>query len=736
MISVVGRGLVMAALLFATLGCVMGFVAGSRYSDRAWQLTRGFALAFAGSMIGANLLMVYALLVDDFTVHYVAQVGSTESPTIITIISLWSSLEGSILFWGGVLALYVIAMVNLLRAKQYREYAPWALHVMLGIAIFFALLVSSIADPFAYVEPAALARDWAARGVSESGPGPNPLLQNHWLMAVHPPTLYLGYVGMAAPFSLICAALLAGRLDAGWMTPIRRWMMVPWAFLSVGIVLGGWWSYAVLGWGGAWAWDPVENASFMPWLTGTAFLHSAMVLERRGLLRDWTLTLGLATFLLTMLGTFMTRSGVFNSVHSFTQSDIGPTFLAFIAVSFIYSVVLLATRSHLLDREDKNLGALANVLGPDGKVTGQSILKGLLGREFAILIQNALFTVFTFTVLLGTVYPLLVEQFQDRRISVGEPYFDRWALPVGLGLVFMMGVGPSLPWGRLPTKQVLSRFVPPVIVGLVATAIIYAMGMTKPTPLLAVFVCGWAFWGNFNELLTPVRQRMKARNENVATATVQVVKRTRRRFGGHIAHYGIILATFALALSRGYRVESDFNIPNGGSIEFQGYSVTFLGRELEKQPHRDSVIARFYAVPGAPPAQSVMDAAADEWRVESKSFLRTGVVGVFAGSLLDAVAPRSVFEPRMNYYKGSKMSDPIWSPDVRTTLSSDLYFSLIEVPQDGKSVQLKLIRRPFMAWLWWSAPLIFLGTMISAWPARTKRASSEQPTTAAAGEPA
>lgn len=679
MISVLGRSLIMAALLFATFGSVVGFVAGARYSLRAWNLTRNAAIGFATSMIAANLLMVYALLTHDFSVGYVAQVGSTEATTIITIISLWSSLEGSILFWGGVLAVYVLAMVVVLRKPEYREFAPWTLHVMLAISVFFALLVGSIANPFAPVDPATLAMEWRMKGVPETGPGPNPLLQNHWLMAVHPPTLYLGYVGMAAPFSLICAALLAGRLDSGWMGPIRRWMLVPWAFLTVGIVLGGWWSYAVLGWGGAWAWDPVENASFMPWLTGTAFLHSAMVLERRGLLRDWTLALGMSTFLLTMLGTFMTRSGVFNSVHSFTQSDIGPTFLAFIAVSFGYSVVLLATRSHLLDRDDQSLGALAMVLGPDGKLTSASA-RGVLGREFAILVQNALFTVFTFTVLLGTTYPLLVESLQDRRISVGEPYFDRWALPVGLALVFMMGVGPALPWGRLPLDQVAKRFVPPVLVGAAFTGVFAAIGFTKPLPLLCLFVCGFALWSNFNEMLTPVLQRMRTRNENPAVATARVISRTRRRFGGQIAHYGVILATFALALSRGYRLERDFSIPNNGSIEFQGYQVTYLGSELQKQTHRDSVLARF----------SVSSGGRD----------------------------LGVYEPRMNYYRGSRMTDPIWTPDVRSMPTGDLYFSLIEIPPDGKSVQLKLIEQPYMMWLWWSAPLIFLGTLIAAWPAR------------------
>ncbi len=715
MISNLGRGLVLAALFFATMGSVMGFVAGSRYSERAWRLTRAFAIGFSTTMLAANLLMVYALLIHDFTVAYVAQVGSTQTPTIITIISLWSSLEGSILFWGGVLALYVLGVVNLLRSEEYREYAPWALHVMLGVAIFFTLLVGSIADPFAYVPPEQLRQEWAMKGIASTGPGPNPLLQNHWLMAVHPPMLYLGYVGMAAPFSLICAALLAGRLDAGWMTPVRRWMLVPWAFLSVGIVLGGWWSYAVLGWGGAWAWDPVENASFMPWLTGTAFLHSAMVLQRRGLLRDWTLTLGMASFLLTLLGTFMTRSGVFNSVHSFTQSDIGPAFLTFIAITFLYSVILLATRSHILDREDAQLGALAHVFTADGRFTAKSIVRGALSREFSILVQNALFAVFTFTVLLGTVYPLLVEQFENRRMSVGEPYFDRWALPVGLAIVFMMGVGPALPWGGLPSSRTARTFVPPTLAGVALAGLVALGGMTKPIPLLAVFVCGFATWANFNELLTPVLQRIRSKKESPLRATVQVIKRTRRRFGGQVAHYGVVLATFALALSRGYRVEQDFRILEGETVSFQGYSVTFLGREEVREPHRQSTMARLHAVRGPAPDRSTMLAEAEAWEAVSRS---RGPLGTAVASLVELFDPRTIFEPRMNFYVGSRMRDPIFSPDTRSTFGSDLYFSLVELPPDGASVHVKLIERPFMMWLWWSAPLIFAGSVLAAWPAR------------------
>ncbi|MBT3219735.1 MAG: cytochrome c biogenesis protein CcsA, partial [Proteobacteria bacterium] len=288
-------------------------------------------------MIGANCLMVYALLVNDFSVLYVTEVGSLNSPIYIRLVALWSSLNGSILFWGAVLGMYILGLIWDV-GDRHREYMPYTLHVMLCISVFFALIVASIADPFQPVSPVPL-----------DGPGPNALLQNHWLMAFHPPTLYLGYVGMSVPFSMICAALLTGRLDAGWMAPLRRWMLIPWIFLTIGLLLGGWWSYGVLGWGGYWSWDPVENASLHPWLTGTAFLHSAMVLQRRGRLRDWTLILGMLTFLLTLIGTFMTRSGVFNSVHSFTQSDIGPVFLVFIGICLVYAVVLLALRSPVLE---------------------------------------------------------------------------------------------------------------------------------------------------------------------------------------------------------------------------------------------------------------------------------------------------------------------------------------------------------------------------------------------------
>ena len=345
--------------------------------------------------------------------------GSRATPLVYTIVSLWSALEGSILFWGAILAVYVFAF-----ARAHRNDPP--------------------------TNPAARARDDARGGrllllphrrpgqpvrprstpVPPDGPGPNPLLQNHVLMVIHPPMLYLGYVGMVVPFGIAVAALLRGQLGDAWMAPLRRWTLIPWTFLSVGIVLGAWWAYAVLGWGGYWAWDPVENASFLPWLTATAFLHSAMVQERRHTLKLWTLSLSLGSFLLTILGTFMTRSGVFNSVHSFTQSEIGPTFLVFLGV--------------VLRRSPSCSSRCAGpLLVPEGT------LGSVASRETAILVNNLLFAGLTFTVLLGTVFPLVREAFSGVRISVGEPYFNRHGgaargghpLPDGRGALAALGAG-------------------------------------------------------------------------------------------------------------------------------------------------------------------------------------------------------------------------------------------------------------------------------------------------------
>ncbi|MDX1395729.1 MAG: cytochrome c-type biogenesis CcmF C-terminal domain-containing protein, partial [Gemmatimonadota bacterium] len=444
MLSALGYASVMAALLGAVIMAIAGFRTGLTRSGNELTATiarRASYFAFA-AMTAAMLVMEVALLTHDFSVEYVASVGSRETPTYYTAISLWSSLDGSILFWGWILAGYG-ALFAFTRRREWGvpgpkvgrdgglaaglRMTPVVTAVIGCVGIFFYELLAGPANPFGLVDPA-----------PANGPGPNPLLQNHPLMGLHPPMLYFGFVGMTVPFAFAIAGLLIGNIEARWLRDARRWTIAAWAFLSMGIIGGGWWSYEVLGWGGAWAWDPVENASFLPWLTATAFLHSAMVQERRGMLKTWNLTLMISTFLLVLFGTFLTRSGIIDSVHAFAEGAIGPIFFGFIALVLITSLVLIGWR--------------ANRLHAPGQI------EGAVSRESAFVLNNLLLVGFTFTVLLGTVFPLIVEAINGDRISVGAPYFDMVASPIGLALLFLMGVGPALPWRRASGEKIRKTF--------------------------------------------------------------------------------------------------------------------------------------------------------------------------------------------------------------------------------------------------------------------------------------
>ncbi|MEL6338475.1 MAG: heme lyase CcmF/NrfE family subunit [Myxococcota bacterium] len=647
--AILGQGCVLLGLVAATFGSVIGLTGGALQNVRMLRWTRVAVYVFAAAMVLANLVMIRALLQHDFSVSYVAQVGSRSTPTWVTVVSLWSSLEGSILFWGAILGLYLAAFTYFNR-DRYREYMAYALGIMLVVGAFFALLIAGPAIPFVHLDPA-----------PPDGPGPNPLLQNHILMVIHPPSLYLGYVGMTVPFGIACAALLRGRLSEGWLKPLRRWTMIPWTFLSIGIILGGWWAYEVLGWGGYWAWDPVENASFLPWLAATGYLHSTVVQERKRILKAWTLALVLTAFLLTLLGTFMTRSGVFNSVHSFTQSPIGPIFLGFLAVCTIGSLALLAGRSHLLEAEGR--------------------IEAVASRESAFLFNNLLFAVFTFTVLLGTVFPLITEAVRGVQVSVGEPYFDRMAIPIGLAMVFMMGVGPILPWGKPKLDVVLRSFVSPTIAGLVVAAASVALGIHAPMVVLTLSLCGFATVVSLEQIFGPVWERKRRRGESLGAAIQRVASGHRRRVGGHIVHLAVFLIVAAIAVSSAYKVSAEASLERGQSMELGRYTLTYDNTFVREYPHKRSVFARIEVRKG--------------------------------DKLVD------VLEPRLNFYE--RQREPIGTPDVRSGFGSDLYLSLLSYRPDGTRVGLRAFKIPMVVWLWWAIPLIALGSVVSLWPKRRAR---------------
>jgi cytochrome c-type biogenesis protein CcmF len=638
--------LILLGLLVATVGAIVGFATGRRPSAAGWAWTRRLAYAFAGLMAAANLLMVYALLAHDFSVSYVAQVGSRRVPNWVSVTSLWSSLEGSILFWGLVLGAYIAAATRINR-DRHPEYMPQAVGVWLACAAFFCFLLAGPAQPFQTVpNPPA------------DGPGPNPLLQNHLLMVVHPPFLYAGYVGMTIPFGLACAALIAGRLGPAFLRPLRSWLLLPWVFLTCAIVLGGWWAYEVLGWGGYWAWDPVENASLLPWLTATAALHSAILTERKGILKGWTTTLVLASFLLTILGTFMTRSGVFNSVHSFTQSAIGPTILVFLAAATLVSVALLALR---VDR-----------LVAEGRI------EDARSRDSAFLLNNLLFVLFTFTVLIGTVFPLIVEAVRGVQMSVGRPYFDRMAVPVGAALLFLMGVGPALPWGRASAEQLRRALLPP-LAGAAALALLgLAAGVRGGWTLLTLAFGGYTAQVTLSELFLPVRQRMRAHGESVGRALVEAERRGRRRFGGYVVHAGAVVVIVAIAVSSTQGISKEVTLRQGESTELGRYRLTFLKAETVQEPHRQALVAH-------------VGVARD---------------GVELGTL----------SPRMNHYESQR--EPIGTPAVRSSLREDLYLSIMNVDAEQGRLGLLALVNPMVGWIWIATAVMALGGLLALVPRR------------------
>ena len=622
MIPALGRILILASLLSAAAGALLGFAAGRTRSVEGLKWARRFAYLYSALIIGAAALMEYALFTHNFSVGYVAQVGSRAVPNWVTFVSLWSSLEGSILFWGLVLGAYIAGATFFTRG-QYAEYQPDAIGVWLSCAAFFSFLMAGPANPFLTVPNPPL-----------DGPGPNPLLQNHLLMAIHPPFLYLGYVGMTIPFGFAVAALLRGKIGPTLIRAIRNSLLLSWIFLSIAIMLGGWWAYEVLGWGGYWAWDPVENASLLPWLTATAALHSAMVMQRRGVLKGWTITLVQASFLLTILGTFMTRSGVFNSVHSFTQSAIGPTILVFLAAVLIGSVTLLALRIDSLESEGR--------------------IDAPVSREGAYLLNNLLLVLLTFTVLVGTVFPLVVEAVNGKQMSVGRPYFDAMVVPLGVTLLFLLGVGPALPWGRTSREQLRRALLPPLIGAVALTAIGIAFGARNLWTILTLAGGGYAL--------------------QVTIAQLAKVRRNRRSVAGYVIHFGVAIAIVAIAISSTMRTQREVMLKQGQSATIENYTVTFLGTEQRTEPHRTSTVARI--------------AVTKQGRAIT------------------------TLEPRMNHYE--MMREPIGTPDVHSTIGGDLYISIASI-EEGQA-GLLLIATPLVSWIWFAVLLMAAGGVIALLP--------------------
>ena len=623
--------------LGASLWGVVAVVAGIRTDNpNLIRLSRPIATGLLIGAVAAFAAMERALITNDTTVGYVAKHGSSTTPFPFNIAALWSALEGSILLWTLILCGYTFAIANKYRRRLDDHLVGWAMVVLFVICAFFFFLTLGPAAPFERFDPPP----------GFDGPGPNPLLQNHILMVFHPPMLYLGYVGFSVPFAFAIAALVTGRVGEGWLRETRRWTLFAWGFLSAGIVLGAWWSYEVLGWGGYWAWDPVENASFLPWLTGTAYLHSVMVQERRGLLRVWNLSLLCATFSLTILGTFLTRSGVIDSVHAFSNSTIGPTLLGAFGAIVVVSLALIFWR--------------ADVLRTPGAVDSP------VSREGAFVANNLLFTAFAFVVLLGTVFPLVVEAVNDDRISVGAPYFDRMSMPIGFVLLFLMGVAPVLPW-RVAAGEVLrDRLWWPAWCAVGALGVAVAFGAGGLAPLIAFSLAGFA-GGAAGRTLVLATRRQGWRGL------------LGRANGGMIVHLGVIVIAVAFAASTAYERQGEFTLAPDQAATVAGHTFRYVGSEVVSRSNRQELRVRI--------------------RIDGDE----------------------IYEPTSNRYFSNFGGQTIPTPSVKGTLARDLYLNVTKEPTEADpSIGLRIIVRPLVVWLWIGGLVIVVGTALSLFPGRRR----------------
>ena len=629
-IGSMGVVLTLAASLTGSLTIVAGL---KKSRERLRAVGAKYAwVAFAGMAI-STFAMQRALITRDFSIKYVAEQGSSLTPPLYNVATMWSALEGSILLWGLVLAGYLAIVAKKFSNRLSDPMVSWALVTMFMVTAFFALLMLGPANPFQSFDPP----------VGYDGPGPNPLLQNHILVAFHPPILYLGYVGFTVPFAFAIAALITGRLGEGWLLITRRWTLFSWACLTFGIILGAWWAYDVLGWGGYWGWDPVENASLLPWLTGTAFLHSVLAQERRGLLRVWNLSLVCSTFLLTILGTFITRSGIIASVHAFSEGGIGPWLLWF------FSLVLLVVLALIFWRGDR--------------LRSQGGIDSALSREGAFLANNLAFGAFAFVILLGTIFPLIVEATQDRQISVGAPYFEKMSMPIGFVILFLMAIAPVLPWRKAGAELLRDRLEWPAWGGALSLVIAVLVGARGLIPLLGFGFAGFAGTSAIRHLALSIR-RNKMRGF------------VGRSNGGMIVHLGVVMLSLGLIASSSYVSQSSFTLDPGETVTFGGSDITYESSEQIVYSNR----------------------------IQEKVQIRID---------------DDILQPSIERFTASGQLVP--SPTTKTSSTKDIQIALLDPPEeDDQSIVIQITEQPLLVWIWVGGFVMLFGSALSAIPS-TKR---------------
>ncbi len=664
MLAIFGFGVLVITFLVSLYGIAAGLNGGLK--NRAdWTESSRLAMLLTFPLLSLTSLIMLALLIAGrYEVAFVYNVTSESMPFYLRATALWGGQAGSLLFWSWLMSAFASA-VTFRRWKRDQEFLPWVVVVVLITLAFFLGMSIFVENPFErfWFTPAGdeIQAMFAPAGsqliAPMDGRGLNPLLR-HPGMIIHPPMLYLGFVAFIIPFAFAVAALITGRSDDRWIRLTRRWTLIAWLFLSLGLVLGGRWAYDVLGWGGYWGWDPVEIAAFMPWLTGTAFLHSVMIQEKKGMFKRWNMVLIILTYSLVIFGTFLTRSGVLSSVHAFAQSAVGPLFFGFIGITFFATLGLLLWRWNDLRSE----GSMYSVLS----------------RESLFLINNLLFIGIFIVCFSGVIYPLVSELFTGQKVTVGPPFYERATAPLFGGLLFLMAIAPLSAWG-LSTIRTLGKAIwKPGLLSLGVVVVLIATGMRSPFALLGFWLVAFPIAVTIYDYTRAVLARRRRTGEAPPLALWRLMGRNRRRYGGYVIHLGVALMALGIIGIEMFQTETQGTIKPGESMALAGYTITF--RDLQE----------FDVADGRNVARAVVD--------------------VYKGDTY-----LTELHPRRDYYY--QQQQPMTIPGVRSTMEDDVYVLLADwEPISANGATFKIYHNPLVNWMWLGGLVFILGTMVAAWP--------------------
>lgn len=617
----------------------------------------------------AVFTLAYAFQTHDFRIRYVSRYSDRSMPWYYLVTSLWGGQDGSLLWWTFLLSLYTTACMRWVSGK-YVELQPWVIATLMSIFMFFAVLMLFAANPFAV----------NAGGAPPDGEGLNPLLQNYW-MIIHPPTLYSGFVGWSIPFAFVVAALITGRLGEEWIYAIRRWVLVAWLALSCGNLLGMLWSYEELAWGGYWAWDPVENAAILPWFAGTAYLHSVMIQERRGMMKVYNVFLLCLTFFMTIFGTFLTRSGLIASVHSFARSDIGQYFVWYLCLLIPAVLGLIFYRLPKLRSENR--------------------LDAFLSREVAFIMNNWILLGMLFFVLIATTFPLISEAIRGETVTVGPAFYNRWMIPFGITLLVLAGIGPLIAWRKASGSHLLRAFRVPVIVSVIVAALHIAFGkqigfpaivgsatiystltgyvlavVAGIMPVLSTSACAFVTAAILQEFVRGTAMRMRSAKEPMFIALLNLTWRARRRYGGYLVHLAIVVMFLGFT-GAAYDVEKEFALHPGESVELQNYTLRYDNTRMEADANKRMMFSD---------------------------------ISVFEnGHRLGRLSPAKFIYRTLPDMPTSEVA-------IRSTLANDLYVVMNSVNPETRVATFKAFVRPFVAWIWIGGILLILATLLAAAP--------------------